>query len=133
MRFTASEVAAAVGGVVHGADVTIDGVATDSREPTAGTLFVPIVAARDGHDFIDDTLAALAALGRHARERLADHVVAVTGSVGKTSVKDLTAAVLGAHGTVGAARHSFNNEIGLPVTLANAPSDAWATVVEMGA
>ncbi len=158
MRFTAGEIAAAVAGVVHGPDVAIDGVATDSRELTAGSLFVPIVAARDGHDFIadalaggaiayltarapgpgtaivvDDTMRALTVLGRHARDRLPDHVVGVTGSVGKTSVKDLIAAVLAQHGRVGAAHKSFNNEIGVPVTLANSPHDAWACVIEMGA
>ena len=160
MRFTARELADALAGELHGDDTIIDGVATDSRALEPGALFVPIVAARDGHDFIDhavaqraaayltarepadgpvpaiavdDTMRALTDLGRHARSKLPDHVVGITGSVAKTSVKDLTAAVLSRRGPVGAALRSFNNEIGVPCTLANAPDDAWAAVVEMGA
>jgi UDP-N-acetylmuramoyl-tripeptide--D-alanyl-D-alanine ligase len=158
VRFTTTELARAVDGTHDGDDVNVDGVATDSRELDPGTLFVPIVARRDGHDFIDaaraagaaayltmrtprggtaivvdDTMHALARIGRYARTRLPDAVVGITGSVGKTTVKDLTAAVLARRGPVGAARHSFNNEIGVPVTLADAPGDAWAVVVEMGA
>ena len=157
MRFRASEVAAAVGGRLVGADVDVEGAAIDSRLVTGGELFVPVVAARDGHDFVaaaldagaaayltargpvggtavvvDDTSAALTALGRAARARLPDRVVAVTGSVGKTSVKDLARAILGRRGPIAASARSFNNELGVPLTLAGAPDEAWAAVVEMG-
>jgi UDP-N-acetylmuramoyl-tripeptide--D-alanyl-D-alanine ligase len=159
MRMTASEVAAATGGRLIGADRPIDGVSTDTREITAGQLFVPIVDQRDGHDFIgdavargvtvclasrdlssgpptviavDDTLRALADIGRMARARLPARVVGITGSVGKTSVKDLTRAALEPHWRVSANVRSFNNELGLPLTLANAPDDTEVTVVEMG-
>ncbi|MBW3547755.1 MAG: UDP-N-acetylmuramoyl-tripeptide--D-alanyl-D-alanine ligase [Actinobacteria bacterium] len=157
MRFRASEVAAAVGGRLAGPDVDVDGAAIDSRLVTGGELFVPVVAGRDGHDFVtaaldagaaayltargpvggtavvvDDTGAALAALGRAARARLPERVVAVTGSVGKTSVKDLAAAILGRRGPIAASARSFNNELGVPLTLAGAPDEAWAAVVEMG-
>ncbi len=146
------------GGQLIGADVEVDGVAIDSRRLGDGQLFVPVVAGRDGHDFIpdalaagapaylshrpprygtavvvDDTLAALAALGRHARSRLGDRVVAVTGSVGKTSVKDLLAAALGARWLTSASTGSFNNELGVPLTLLAAPDGVEAVVVEMGA
>ncbi|MBW8825251.1 MAG: UDP-N-acetylmuramoyl-tripeptide--D-alanyl-D-alanine ligase [Acidobacteria bacterium] len=158
MRFTASDVAAATGGELVGPDVEIDGVSVDTRAEVAGRLFVPIVAARDGHDFIpaalaggaaayltvgpaeggtairvDDTLVALGAVGRAARDRLPDVVVGITGSVGKTSVKDLLAAVLAQRFRTVSSERSFNNEIGVPITLANAPGDTEAAVVEMGA
>jgi UDP-N-acetylmuramoyl-tripeptide--D-alanyl-D-alanine ligase len=158
MRFRASEVAAAVGGHLVGPDVEVDGAAIDSRRVTGGELFVPVVAERDGHDFVgaaraagaaayltarspaggtavvvDDTLAALTALGRAARARLPEPVLAITGSVGKTSVKDLLAAVLGLRGPVAVSDKSFNNELGVPLTLVGAPGGSWAAVVEMGA
>jgi len=139
---------------------TVDGVTQDSRDVQPGMLFVPLVAERDGHDFIadavaagasayltargvagvdaaavevDDTMAALTALAREARARLgAVPVVGITGSVGKTTTKDLLAAVLGRGRRVWASTRSFNNEIGVPITLLTAPADAEALVVEMG-
>ncbi len=162
MRFTASELAAAVDGTLHGPDVTCDGAGIDSRELVPGMLFVPVVAERNGHDFIDaarrrgaachltsqfpgpeaepgpavevdDTVAALGRLGAHARRRLPDRVVAVTGSVGKTSVKDLAAAALDVRYRTTASVRSFNNELGVPLTLVNAPEGSEAAVVEIGA
>ncbi|MCU1485698.1 MAG: murF2 [Actinomycetia bacterium] len=158
MRFRAGEVAAATGGRLEGPDVAVDGVAIDSRGDVAGRLFVPVVAERDGHDFIStalaagaaayltshapeggtaievaDTVVALGAVGGLARDRLPDRIVGVTGSVGKTSVKDLLAAALaGTYATV-ASEKSFNNELGVPLTLANAPEGTEAAVIEMGA
>lgn len=160
MQFRATEIARAVAGELIGADVDVSGATIDSRAGAAGSLFVPVVAERDGHDFIstavgagavayltgrgvieggaaaievDDTGAALRALGGHARDRLTDRVVGITGSVGKTSVKDLTLAALSAAYTVHASPRSFNNELGVPLTLANAPDDVDAVVIEMGA
>jgi UDP-N-acetylmuramoyl-tripeptide--D-alanyl-D-alanine ligase len=152
------------GELVHGdPNVEISGVVIDSRLVCGGELFVPIVAERDGHQFIgaavhagaslvltsrrdldtiasaiavDDTSAALLDLGRYVRTRLPDRVVGITGSVGKTSVKDLTAAALRAGlgvDAVQASPRSFNNELGVPLTLANAPDEVEAVVVEMGA
>ena len=125
-----------------------------------GILFVPLVAERDGHDFIadavaagasayltargpsgveaaavevGDTQAALTDLAREARSRLGSvPVVGITGSVGKTTTKDLLAAVLRRDRRVSASTRSFNNEIGVPITLLSAPDDAEALVVEMG-
>lgn len=158
MRFTAGEIAAVVGGQLHGPDVDIDGARHDSREIVGGELFVPLVDQRDGHDFIgvaldagaaayftasdpvggsaigvDDPAAALARLGAHARSRLPDRVVGITGSVGKTSCKDLTAAALGRRFETSASLRSFNNEYGVPLTLVNASPTTEAAVIEMGA
>jgi UDP-N-acetylmuramoyl-tripeptide--D-alanyl-D-alanine ligase len=158
MRFRASEVAEAVDGDLHGPDVEIDGVVHDSRIISGGELFVPLVDVRDGHDFIDaarlagaaayltarnpdggtavrvpDPAVALADLGRHARRRLPPRVVGITGSVGKTSAKDLAAAVLGRRYRTHASTRSFNNEYGVPLTLTGAADGTEAAVVEMGA
>ncbi|MEJ7846102.1 MAG: UDP-N-acetylmuramoyl-tripeptide--D-alanyl-D-alanine ligase [Acidimicrobiales bacterium] len=161
MRFRTVDLAAAVGGTLHGGDVEVTGATTDSRAVASGALFVPIVAERDGHDFVAaavaagagavltaravppdlgvpaiavaDTGAALLDVGRLARRRLRTLVVGITGSVGKTSVKDLAAAALATRFPTAASERSFNNELGVPLTLANAPDGTRATVVEMGA
>ena len=82
---------------------------------------------------VADTSPALLDLGRAARDRLAAAVVGITGSVGKTSTKDLAAAALGTALRTAASERSFNNELGVPLTLSNAPADAAAAVIEMGA
>jgi UDP-N-acetylmuramoyl-tripeptide--D-alanyl-D-alanine ligase len=153
----ASQIADAVGGSLHGPDVSIDGASFDSRSLAPGQLFVPLVAERDGHLFIEsalaagagayltqeaprrgsaivvaDTSAALMELAAWARRRLAVPVVGVTGSVGKTSTKDLIAAAVGAKRRVTANQRSFNNEQGLPVTVLGAPDDVELLVLEMG-
>ena len=162
MELRTSEIARATGGRLVGADVPVAGAAIDSRLVTGGELFVPVVAERDGHDFVpaalaagaaaylsarpvaapvgdapavevEDTVRALGDLGRHARGRLPDRVVGVTGSVGKTSVKDLLAAALAARWCTAAGAGSFNNELGVPLTILGAPDRTEATVVEMGA
>lgn len=76
---------------------------------------------------------ALAEVARIAREALPDRVVGVTGSVGKTTTKDLLANVLARRFRTVASERSFNNELGVPITLANAPDGTEAAVVEMGA
>jgi UDP-N-acetylmuramoyl-tripeptide--D-alanyl-D-alanine ligase len=81
---------------------------------------------------VDDTLIALGGLAAHRRERLAAPVVAITGSSGKTSTKDLTAAALGGALRVHATRGNLNNRIGMPLTLLAVPDDAEAVVLEMG-
>ena len=102
-----------------------------SRAPVTGGQAKP---PSIGLVLVDDTAAALTALGRAARDRLAAvPVVGITGSTGKTSTKDLTAAALAPAGPVGASPVSFNNEIGVPLTLLSAPPGAVAVVAEMGA
>jgi UDP-N-acetylmuramoyl-tripeptide--D-alanyl-D-alanine ligase len=159
VRILASEAARAIGGRLVGPDVPFTGASFDSRSLAPGQLFVPIVAERDGHDFIDaaraagaavqltarpdehrygtvievdDTATALIALARWARGRLSAAVVGITGSVGKTSTKDLCAAACAAELRTTANRASFNNEQGLPVTILDAPDDVEVLVVEMG-
>jgi len=82
---------------------------------------------------VEDTRQALANLGSASRSRLAGPVVGVTGSVGKTSTKDLAAAALGSCLRTCFSPLSYNNELGVPLTLANAADDAEAAVLEMGA
>ncbi|MFM7535084.1 MAG: UDP-N-acetylmuramoyl-tripeptide--D-alanyl-D-alanine ligase [Acidimicrobiales bacterium] len=161
MRFTAEEIAAATGGRVVGPPAVVDGASFDSRSLRPGQLFVPVVAERNGHGFVPaavaagaavyltaqgpiagaaaatavevaDTAAAFTALGAAARDRLGELVVGVTGSVGKTSVKDLTAAALGGRYRTAASEKSFNNDLGLPHTLVNAADGTQAAVLEMG-
>ena len=147
-----------VGGKLLGADVEVEGAAVDSRLLEGGELFVALRAERDGHDFVEaafeagagaclvsadvgrepavvvpDTFEALTALGTAARDRMQGPVVGITGSVGKTSTKDLLAAALGRRYRVSASAKSFNNELGVPLTVLNTPDDAEALVVEMGA
>jgi UDP-N-acetylmuramoyl-tripeptide--D-alanyl-D-alanine ligase len=154
MRFSAGEVAKAVDGTRVGPDVELDGASIDSRTIEPNQLFVPIVGDRDGHEFIEpaanpyltsrpaqggtaievaDTQAALTALGAHARRKLGDPVIGITGSVGKTTVKDLLASILRQRFVTAASERSFNNELGVPLTLVNAPDGAEVAVIEMGA
>jgi len=158
VRWRAEAIADAVGGVLSGPDTDVTGATIDSRSVVGGELFVPVRAARDGHDFIgraldagaaaclsaegagpgttilvDDTASALADLGRAARLRIGERVVGITGSAGKTSTKDLLASVLGGPFRTAASERSFNNELGVPLTLVNAADDTEVVVVEMGA
>ena len=135
-------------------------VSIDSRKTSDGDLFVALVGERlDGHDFlsqvadragglvvtradkrlpltqwvVDDTTEALGQLALLQREKLSGTVVAITGSTGKTSVKELTASILSQLGSVHATRGNFNNHIGVPLTLLSMESDANFAVIEMGA
>jgi UDP-N-acetylmuramoyl-tripeptide--D-alanyl-D-alanine ligase len=157
MRFRASDVARATGGRLVGPDSAIDGVSFDTRTLQPGQLFVPLVAERDGHDFVSaaleagaaayltsrpaqggsaievpDTLRALMQLAAHRRGGFTGPLVGVTGSVGKTSTKDLARAAIGATRRVWANERSFNNDQGLPTTILNAPDDTEVMVLEMG-
>jgi UDP-N-acetylmuramoyl-tripeptide--D-alanyl-D-alanine ligase len=158
VRFSISELAARLGGEQFGPDVVVDGATIDTRTALVGKLYVPIVAERDGHEFIRvaldrgapayltagelvgataivvaDTAAALMQLGLVAREHMHGRVIGITGSVGKTTTKDLLRHCLVSTFGVSASERSFNNELGLPLTLLNAPDDAQWVVLEMGA
>ena len=158
MRFSTAELATHLGGSLVGPDVTVDGAGIDSRTISPGQLFVPVVAERDGHAFIaaalaagaaayltqqgpdggtavvvEDTATALMNLGVLARTRVADGVVGITGSVGKTTTKDLLRHCMATTFRTAASERSFNNELGLPLTLLNAPDDAQWVILEMGA
>ena len=135
-----------------------DGVSIDTRTIQPGDLFVALQDSRDGHDFVadalakgaagalvsrdiagapnlllvDDTLAALTRLGEFARARAQTKIIAVTGSVGKTTTKEMLRRTLSAFGAVHAASASINNHIGVPLTLARMPRDADFAVLEIG-
>lgn len=158
--WTADDAAKATGGKAQG-DWSVDGVSIDTRTIQPGDLFVALKDVRDGHDFVaqalekgagaamvshipegvtpdapllvvDDVLTALAALGRAGRARTDARVVAVTGSVGKTSTKEMLRAVLSAQGRIHAAEASYNNHWGVPLTLARMPEDTEFAVIEIG-
>jgi UDP-N-acetylmuramoyl-tripeptide--D-alanyl-D-alanine ligase len=158
--WTAAEAATATGGIAQG-DWAVDGVSIDTRTLQPGDLFVALKAARDGHDFVaqalekgagaalvsripdgvaqdapllivPDVLAALEHLGATARARTNAKVVAVTGSVGKTSTKEMLRVVLGGQGKTHAAEASYNNHWGVPLTLARMPADTQFAVIEIG-
>lgn len=158
MRFSISELAARLGGEQVGPDVAVTGASIDSRTVLPGQLYVPIVAERDGHEFIHaalergapayltaqkpvggtavvvaDTAVSLLRLGQLARERVNGGVIGITGSVGKTTTKDLLHSCLTSSFRASASERSFNNELGLPLTLLNAPDDVEWVVLEMGA
>ena len=159
-----AEAALAIQAVTAGADVSFDGVSTDSRTIGKGELFVAIRGERfDGHDFLaaarergaaaalvdqrqgakaplprliaDDTRRALGRLGRHWRLRFAPAVIAITGSNGKTTTKEMLAAILRRHaGDAGAlaTRGNLNTDIGVPLTLLELRAPHRYCAVELG-
>ncbi len=158
--WTAAEAAHAAGGSARGGWVAT-GVSIDSRTIRHGDLFVALSAARDGHDFVADALArgaaaamvarrpdgvaadapllvvgsvqaGLEALGRAGRARTKARVIGVTGSVGKTSAKEMLAAALASEGSVQVAEASYNNHWGVPLTLARLRPETDFAVVEIG-
>ncbi|MCU0906322.1 MAG: UDP-N-acetylmuramoyl-tripeptide--D-alanyl-D-alanine ligase [Rhodobacteraceae bacterium] len=158
--WTASAAAAATGGQAT-RDWSATGVSIDTRTLAPGDLFVALTDARDGHDFVvqalargaaaalvsripdgvapdapllivPDVLTALAALGRAARTRTTARVIGITGSVGKTSTKEMLRSLLSGQGRVHAAEKSYNNHWGVPLTLARMPADTDFAVIEIG-
>ncbi|PQV59129.1 UDP-N-acetylmuramoyl-tripeptide--D-alanyl-D-alanine ligase [Defluviimonas denitrificans] len=158
--WTSGDAVAATGGRVTRA-FEATGLSIDTRTLQPGDLFVALKDVRDGHDFVadalrkgaagalvsrmpegctegdpllivPDVLEGLVALGRAGRARSGAKVVAVTGSVGKTSTKEMLRAVLAGQGRVHAAEASFNNHWGVPITLARMPADADYAVIEIG-
>jgi UDP-N-acetylmuramoyl-tripeptide--D-alanyl-D-alanine ligase len=154
-------VARAVGGEAVDADnVHISSVETDSRLVGAGALFVALAGEHaDGHAFVEDafdhgasaalvrsgfvvggpsvlvadTGQALLDLAADERRAFAGTVVAITGANGKTSTKDMAAAVCAERFRTHASPRSFNNEVGLPMTLLGAPPDTEVVIAELGA
>ena len=137
------------------------GISIDTRTIRPGEIFVALKDARDGHDFVrnafragasaalvskapedtpdgaplllvNDTLTGLEALAAAARDRCFGQVIAVTGSAGKTSTKDMLRTALSPSGKVHAAQRSFNNHLGVPLTLAELPGDTAFGVFEIG-
>jgi UDP-N-acetylmuramoyl-tripeptide--D-alanyl-D-alanine ligase len=157
--WTSDEIAAATGGAVS-APFEVAGVTFDSREVQRGDLFVAMPGTvHDGHKFVerafaagaagaivsqpvvhgphvlvDDTFAALRALGRASRERSRAAILGVTGSVGKTSTKEALYAALDRNrpGKVHRSVKSYNNHTGVPLSLARMPRDSEFAIFEMG-
>ena len=160
---TTKTVADMAGGRLEGAgDVMLTGAAIDSRSAGAGDLFVALTGDQtDGHAFagdavsrgaaavmartgadvaatvptirVDDTIAGLQALAAAVRERLDARFVAITGSSGKTITKEFAAAVARSRFETIASAASFNNEIGVPLTILQAAEDTEVVVSEVGA
>ncbi|MCX7559341.1 UDP-N-acetylmuramoyl-tripeptide--D-alanyl-D-alanine ligase [Sulfitobacter sp. F26204] len=158
--WTSAEAAAATGGRAVG-EWVCDGVSIDTRTLQQGDLFVALKDLRDGHDFVaqalekgaaaalvshvpdgvaadapllivEDVLAGLEAMGIAARARTSARVAAVTGSVGKTSTKEMLRAMLADQGRTHASVASYNNHWGVPLTLARMPRETEFAVIEIG-
>ncbi len=158
--WTSQDATAATGGRAT-RDFAVTGVSIDTRTIRPGDLFVALQAARDGHDFVaqalekgagaalvsripegvapdapllvvPDVLQALEALGRAGRARMGGKVIAITGSVGKTSTKEMARIALAGQGSIHAAEASYNNHWGVPLTLARMPQDTDFAIIEIG-
>ncbi|MGL4206068.1 MAG: UDP-N-acetylmuramoyl-tripeptide--D-alanyl-D-alanine ligase [Aeromonadaceae bacterium] len=154
------EIACALDATLLGEDRLVDAVTTDSRQIAPGALFVAIKGERfDAHQFcadvvakgagallvsepqplacpqllVNDTRYALGQLGALVRSRLHPKVVAITGSCGKTTVKEMCAAILALRGSVLATQGNLNNEIGVPLTLLRLTPEHAFAVMELGA
>ncbi|MGC5773763.1 UDP-N-acetylmuramoyl-tripeptide--D-alanyl-D-alanine ligase [Paenibacillus pabuli] len=142
-------------------DVRVEGVFTDSRKPTQGSLFIPLVGERfDGHEFVqtcvekgaagalwqrnhgtapqgavivvEDTLVALQELASSYLRESDASVVGITGSNGKTTTKDIVDAILSTTFKVHKTQGNFNNHIGLPLTVLSMEPDTEIVILEMG-
>ncbi|WP_334331754.1 UDP-N-acetylmuramoyl-tripeptide--D-alanyl-D-alanine ligase [Companilactobacillus sp. HBUAS59544] len=143
------------------ADVEITGVCFDSRKAKSGDLFFPLKGERDGHEFINSAIEngvsatiwqsdheipndkipyvvvenvseAFETLAKYYLQKVNPKVVAVTGSNGKTTTKDMIAKILSTSNNVAKTPQNFNNEIGVPYTILNMPTNTEVLVVEMG-
>jgi len=157
--FTDQDIRHATGAQRSGTPVTVTGVSTDSRTVTRGQLYVALRGAHfDGHEFVaaaaargaaaalvaratacalpqylvPDTLAGYQALSRFHRERFALPVAGITGTNGKTTVKEMTARILAQRAPVLASARNFNNHIGVPLTLLQLTPAQQYAVIEMG-
>ena len=159
--WTSAEALSATGGSAHGGDWQAHGVSIDTRTIDQGDLFVALKAERDGHDFVaaalekgaaaalvsrvpdgvasdapllivDDVLVGLEKLGVAARARTFARIIAITGSAGKTSTKEMLGHVLAHQGKTHIAQASYNNHWGVPLTLARMPRETAYAVIEIG-
>ncbi|WP_462322332.1 Mur ligase family protein, partial [Halochromatium sp.] len=153
------ETAQAIGARLVGADVSYAGVTTDSRSDCQDQLFVALRGERfDGHNYVadatskgaaavlgdrplyidvpqlivKDTRLALGHLAAAWRDRIPARIIAITGSNGKTTVKEMTAAILSEAGATRATQGNLNNDIGMPLTLLSARNEQFL-ILEMGA
>jgi UDP-N-acetylmuramoyl-tripeptide--D-alanyl-D-alanine ligase len=155
-----SKIAAVLHGELQGLDLALDAVTTDTRKITPGCLFVALKGERfDAHDFADkakeagagallvsrkldidlpqvvvkDTRLAFGELAAWVRQQVPARVVALTGSSGKTSVKEMTAAILSQCGNTLYTAGNLNNDIGVPMTLLRLTAEHEYAVIELGA
>lgn len=153
-------IAQQVNGTLHGEDCIIDKVNTDTRTIDSGALFIALKGPNfDAHEFIsnaeelgaaavvvsrevetklpfilvEDTTIALGSLGAAVKSEVAPRTVGITGSSGKTTVKEMVASILSQLGNVLATKGNFNNEIGVPLTLLQLTREHEFAVIEMGA
>lgn len=160
MKLNAQVIAEAVQGQLLGEDCLLDGVSIDTRTLQAGNLYIAIAGQRfDGHDFVaqaeqagaaalvvsricnsslpqilvEDSHLALAELAGFWRDNLNLHVAGVTGSNGKTTVKEMIAAIFATQGATLATKGNLNNDIGVPLTLLQLKDSHRYAVIEMGA
>ena len=160
IRVALSKIAAVLHGELLGQDLTFDAVTTDTRKITPGCLFVALKGERfDAHDFADeakkagagallvsrrldidlpqivvkDTRLAFGELAAWVRQQVPTRVVALTGSSGKTSVKEMTAAILSQCGNTLYTAGNLNNDIGVPMTLLRLAPEHEYAVIELGA
>jgi UDP-N-acetylmuramoyl-tripeptide--D-alanyl-D-alanine ligase len=156
-----AKVVKAINDVRQYQDLEIISVEFDTRKVVAGSLFVPLKGRRDGHDFIQeaikqgavatfwgkelqdapseiaviqvlDPLAAMQQLASYYRQKMQPDVIAITGSNGKTTTKDMTAATLASNYKTYKTQGNYNNEIGLPYTILSMPDYTEKLVLEMG-
>ena len=160
IRMSLAEIAAALGCETPAGETTVDRVVTDSRKVEYGSLFAALPGSQvDGHDFagaaaklgaaallvnrpldidlpqlvVDDVLKALGRLASHLRRKIDPVVVGITGSNGKTTVKEMVASILVQSGDVLSTQGNFNNELGLPLSLFGLEERHRYAVLEMGA
>ena len=158
-RITLRDAAQWCGGTVEEkyADVVFDGAGNDTRSLQPGQLFIALQGVRDGHDYIPAAIAkgaaavlcsrkvgdypailvkdprtALGDIAREALKRIGAKVVAVTGSVGKSTTKEMIAAVLSGTFRVSKTPANHNNDIGMPMAILDMPEDTEVAVLEMG-
>lgn len=162
IQISVQKLAEILGGQLYIQNEVIDvlGVSTDSRTIIEANLYIPLVGARfDGHDFIDavkekgvkialwsrenlpqdiniikveNTLKALQDLAEYYIQKINPKVIAVTGSNGKTSIKDILYNILQSKYIVSATKGNFNNEIGLPLTILEMSEKTQVAILEMG-
>ncbi len=162
MNLTAEEIARACGGeLVCDKNIRINDITTDSRKAKSGSLFIALVGERfDGHDFIgsvfeaganlalvnegyavkenqpvikvENTLTALGDIAKYYKEKFTLRTIAVTGSVGKTTTKDMLSSVLSEKYNTLTTRGNFNNNIGMPLTIFNLDETHETALLEMG-
>ena len=159
--FSAEELHSIVGGKLFENDWLVSGISIDSRTIQKNDLFIALKAKRDGNDFIvsaiengakaaiinkipkdlpknfpfilvNNSVEALYSIAKYSRKKYEGRVIAITGSVGKTSTKDILTKMLSTFGVTHSSQKSFNNHLGVPLTLANIPKNADFVICEIG-